>query len=64
MDNITMGLQMRNFNQCINCANDLLRNGDPVKADLVVTLIGRAFELGRENAKQRMVAAIETMGKE
>ena len=48
----------RDLNMCINAANDMLRYSEPIKADLVVMLIRKAFELGTQSAKDMMVDAM------
>ncbi len=50
---------MRELNQCVNAANDLLRSENPVVAELVVAIIRRAFALGSESAKGSLVSAME-----
>jgi hypothetical protein len=43
------------LNECINAANDMLRSSDPIKAKLVEVLILKAFALGEQSAKGKMV---------
>ena len=49
---------MRELNQCINAANDLLLRDNPIVAELMVALIHRAFALGSESTKGSLVDAM------
>lgn len=51
----------RDLNLCKNTARDLLRQDNQVVAELVSTLVEKAYELGRADAKAE---AIEKMGGE
>lgn len=52
---------MRELNECINAANDMLRHSDPVKAQLVEVLIRKAFDLGKDSAKASLVDSMATL---
>ena len=50
---------VREFNECINAAHDLLGHSDPVKAKLVVLLLEQAFQIGKKTVSNDLVSKLE-----